>query len=85
MQFTFKFCKTAAFAKKVHKIVAVNGSRFHSDNYSGIIKRLKYRSNSVNKFCAPILLLSKVKMLCLLPSDFIKYATLLLLLISMPT
>lgn len=54
MQVSFKSSKTAAFTKKTHEIVAVNGSRFHTDHNLWNILQEKHRGNSVNNYFCTI-------------------------------
>ena len=54
MQASFKSSKTAAFTKKTHEIVAVNGSRFHTDHNLWNILQEKHRGYSVNNYFCTI-------------------------------
>lgn len=54
MQASFKSSKAAAFTKKTHEIVAVNGNRFHTDHNLWNVLREKRRGNSVNNYFCTI-------------------------------
>lgn len=49
MKILFKAGEFTCFTEKVHEIIAVNGCRFHTDDYFGNEQLTQYRNDLVNE------------------------------------